>query len=231
LLSKRLPLYSSFHDLTQDVIHCRLCKRLVHYRETVPPKEIYKDENYWRKPVPGFGDPKAWLMLLGLAPSPHGGNRTGRIFTGDATSKFLLHCLYQVGLSNQPTSEYRDDGLLLNGCYMTAAVKCVPPAHKPTREEFLNCSRYLFSEFYLLKNLKVVLALGKSAFDSCLKVAKAQGCSTSGLKFRHGAKYELKNFPTLYASYHPTPRNTNTGTLTESMFCGLLREIQKDSGL
>lgn len=225
---EKLKIYSSMEELNTHVINCYKCDRLVAYREAVPAKKNYEEDLYWRKPLPGFGDPNAWLLLVGLAPSPHGGNRTGRIFTGDETGKFLMHCLYLSGLANQPTSQFADDGLKLKGCYMTAAVKCVPPLHKPAPVEIRNCSGYLYNEIYHLKNLKSILALGRLAFDAIVRYMREKGVVKSSLKFSHGVKYEYENFPTLYGSYHPTPRNVNTGTLTEKMLCDLLQTIQKN---
>lgn len=216
----------SFEKLDQQVCKCRLCPRLVLHRETVEAKPIYAGEKYWRKPVPGFGDENAWLMLLGLAPAPHGGNRTGRPFTGDLSGNFLIRCLYNQGLANQPLSTHWDDGLQLIGCYMTPAVKCVPPQHKPTLEEVRTCAMYLHRELELLKGLRCVLALGKLAFDSYLAYLKGSGVSVKGVKFAHGTIFEFEGYPALCGSYHPTPRNTNTGTLTAEMFEGLLGEIK-----
>lgn len=213
--------------LNKEVIGCRLCPRLVHFRETVPAKPIYAEEVYWRKPVPGFGDPNAWLMLIGLAPAPHGGNRTGRPFTGDLSGDFLVRCLYNQGFANQPLSVNAHDGLQLLECYVAAAVKCVPPLHKPTPQEFLNCSGYLDRELQLLSKLTHVIALGRSAFDAYLRYAKLHGHSTRGMHFEFGKRYPFEKLPTLYGCYHPTPRNTNTGTLTVEMFEGLLAEIRK----
>jgi uracil-DNA glycosylase family 4 len=200
----------------------------VEYRETVPPRASFCHQNYWRKPVPGFGDPHAWLLLTGLAPAAHGGNRTGRVFTGDESGRFLFDALYREGFANQSTSESLDDGLKLHDCYITASVKCAPPQNKPTLQEFINCQAYYQNELRLLKNLTHVLALGKLAFEAFLAFVKANGQSTKGWRFGHGAKYKAEHMPTLYASYHPTPRNTYTGTLTKEMFRELLKQIRED---
>ena len=213
--------------LREEVVSCRLCPRLVEFRETVPPRAAFEDQTYWRKPVPGFGDPKAWLMITGLAPAADGGNRTGRVFTGDPTGRFLYKALYQMGFANQPTSESIDDGLVLNGCYLTAAVKCVPPDNKPLRQEFLNCSRYYHRELNLLTHVKCVLALGRLAFEAYVHDIKLKGAEVRPMKFSHGVHYEPPGFPAVYASYHPSPRNTNTGTLTEKMFLDLLSTIKE----
>lgn len=218
--SKSLPI------LREEIIHCRLCPRLVDFRENVPPRPAFQDQVYWRKPVPGFGDPNGWLLMTGLAPAAHGGNRTGRIFTGDLSARFLMKGLYQSGFANQPNSDSIDDGLKLNGCYITASVKCVPPANKPTRQEFLNCSRYYQNELGLLKNVSKVLVLGKLAFDAFIFYAKSRGFSTKNVVFFHGARYQIGTLPTLYCCYHPSPRNTNTGRLTEKMLLDLLNFIK-----
>lgn len=217
----------SFKLLIDEVVHCRKCPRLVKYREEVPAKKPYLHEHYWRRPVPGFGDPKAKLMLVGLAPAPHGGNRTGRPFTGDLSGKFLYQALYKAGFSNQPYSDYMDDGLILYDCYITASVKCVPPLHKPTKEEFYTCNPYLQREVELLKDLKGVLALGKFAYDAFLRYAKTRIPLKKIPPFSHGLIYPMEGLPTLFATYHPSPRNTNTGTLTEKMFLKVLENCRK----
>jgi uracil-DNA glycosylase family 4 len=219
---------NSFKTLNETIIRCRLCPRLVVYRETEPKRASFADEEYWRKPVPGFGDPDAWLVIIGLAPAAHGGNRTGRVFTGDESGRFLFQGLYLEGLANQPTSLYRGDGLQLIGGYITAAVKCFPPDNKPTHQECINCSQYLENELFLLKNATTVLALGRLGFDAYKKYAKTRGAIVKGVNFGFGASYSLDGLPKLYASYHPTPRNTNTGTLTMDMFRGLLRRIKEE---
>ena len=174
-----------FKKLNQCIVECRLCPRLVHYRETVPVRLAFADEEHWRRPVTGFGDPKAWLVLVGLAPSAQGGNRTGRIFTGDGSARFLIKALHKAGLANQPTSMSADDGLALLGCYMTAAVKCVPPKNRPLPSEIACCRPYLQAELALLKEATTLLALGKVAFDTLLSFAKSQGCYTQGMIFEH----------------------------------------------
>lgn len=221
----------TFESLKCKIIHCRLCERLVQFRETVPPRASFKDEEYWRKPVPGFGDPDAWLILIGLAPAAHGGNRTGRIFTGDESARFLFKCLHRAGFANQPVSESLGDGLVLSGCYMTAAVKCVPPKNLPNPAEVKNCSQYLDAELALLKNKSSLIALGGLAFKSILSYAKKNAQSIQGLSFKHGARYRIGNLPTIYCSYHPSPQNTYTGKLTEQMFIDLLEGIKKDKHL
>jgi len=217
---------SNLAALRSTVISCRLCPRLVQHRESVPARACYAAQCHWRKPVPGFGDPNAWLLILGLAPSPDGGNLTGRIFTGDASAKFLIRNLYEAGLANQPDSLHQDDGLKLQGCYLTATVKCVPPKHRPLPIEIKNCSRYWEQELQLLPHLRCVLTLGQIAFETYKRHLSLRGFDGRSLKFAHGKKYELKGAPLLYASYHPSPQNTNTGVLTDQSFQKLLRELQ-----
>lgn len=210
----------------KTVIHCRKCPRLVEFRENVPPKPAFVNQKFWRKPLPGFGDHRAGLIVVGLAPAGDGGNRTGRIFTGDGTGRFLIKCLYKIGFANQPISEFLNDGLILKDCYLTAAVKCVPPQHKPTRQECLNCNPYFVQELEMLTELKAVLVLGRFAFDAFLLTLKKKEIPTKGLVFKHGTSYVLSNGLKLYCSYHPSPRNVNTGTLTEKMFLNVLKKIK-----
>lgn len=218
--------YTSLEALKVIVEDCRLCKRLVRYRETVEPKPQYKDQSYWRRPVAGFGDPDSYLFILGLAPAAHGGNRTGRVFTGDESGNFLIKLLYKAGYANQDTSLSRDDGLVFTHCYLTAAVKCAPPLNKPTQKECDTCSQYWHNELRLLKKVTSVLVLGKFAFDAFCSYAKLQGHCTKNVHFKHGAIYPFPGLATLYVSYHPSPRNTNTGKLTAEMFLDLLDLIQ-----
>lgn len=222
-----MKFFNSLEKLEECVVNCRLCPRLVAYRESVTPKKGYENQDYWKRPVPGFGDPHAWLLITGLAPSAHGGNRTGRIFTGDQSGKFLFNALYKEGLANQPTSDSIDDGLQLKGCFITAAVKCAPPHNKPTSKEFSNCSSYYHNEHHLLKKVTHVLALGKLAFDAYLEYARKQGASTRGVRFVHGASYAFEGLPILWGSYHPSPQNTQTGKLSEAMFRSVLRAVKK----
>ncbi|MGH9920032.1 MAG: uracil-DNA glycosylase [Nitrososphaerales archaeon] len=223
-----MTLSTTLAELTEAVVQCRRCPRLVRYRETVPPRKSFKSEKYWRRPVPGFGDPDASLVVIGLAPAAHGGNRTGRVFTGDESGRFLVRALYEAGFANQPVSEARDDGLVYTDCYVTAAVKCVPPQDKPTAEEFENCSAWLDSELRLLTNARAIVALGRGAFDAYLGYAASRGRMTRGMRFSHGGKYILEGLPTLYASYHPSPRNTHTGKLTRRMLVLLLKRVRRE---
>lgn len=176
--------------------------------------------------MPGYGDPNAWFMILGLAPAAHGANRTGRLFTGDPSAKFLTQALFDEGLANQPTSEYFDDGLELIGGFMTAAVKCVPPENKPLAEERHECSVFLEEELKLLENLKVVLALGSFAHRAYLNYLKAKGHDVRKKNFKHGAVYYFDNEPSLYDSFHPSPQNTYTGKLTAEMLRAVLKNMK-----
>ena len=217
-------------SLEKKVIKCRQCIRLVNFREKVAieKRKSYANWEYWGKPVPGYGTETAKIMILGLAPAAHGGNRTGRVFTGDKSAEFLFKCLYHVGLSNQPNSEHRNDGLKLNG-YITAAVKCVPPGDKPTAEEKENCEKFLDEEFKILKNIKIVLGLGKIGFDSCLKyIRKQYPLKMKDYKFGHGVRYEMPNDIILYGAFHPSPRNVNTGRLNFDMMVKFLNQIKDE---
>ena len=183
---------------------------------------------FWGKPLLGFGDPKGRLLILGLAPAAHGGNRTGRMFTGDGSAQFLMAALHQFGFANQPTSNSVDDGLQLEDAYMTAIARCAPPKNKPKPNEIANCKRYWTQELRLLGNVRIVLALGRVAFDAYVRFLKEQGIETKNLRFRHAAFYKLpKPHPALCASYHPSRQNTQTGKLTVRMFAKVFREIRK----
>jgi uracil-DNA glycosylase family 4 len=213
--------------LARELTGCVRCERLVRYRESVTPRRSFRNAEYWRRPVPGFGDPDAWLMIVGLAPAAHGGNRTGRVFTGDESGRFLAKSLYLTGFANQPVSVDRDDGLVYAGCYVTAAVKCAPPSDRPTREEFTNCREYLRKEIELLTGVTHVLALGQMAFHAYLETLREDGLALRGARFSHGASFVLGK-TRLYASYHPSPRNTHTGKLTTQMLVRLLNRIRKE---
>src|SRR2546428_9264216 len=197
--------YRTIEEVSLEVVSCRRCKRLVSNRARLAVGASYCQEEYWRRPGAGFGDPNAGLIIIGLAPAAHGGNRTGRVFTGDESGRFLVSSLHEAGYSNQPTSESRGDGLVLFDCYITAAVKCAPPQNRPTREEFENCSSYLEAELSLMVRAESVLTLGGQAFSSFLRHVGKNGGRVRGLKFTHGRRYEIPGFPTLYASYPPTP--------------------------
>ena len=206
----------SLERVTQEVIDCRKCPRLVAWRERVAieRRAAYKDQTYWARPVPGFGDPNARLLIVGLAPAAHGGNRTGRIFTGDRSGDWLFGALYRAGYANQPTSASRDDGLQLIDAYISASVRCAPPDNKPTIQERDNCAPYLERETRLLKNVRVIVCLGKFAYDN---VARLTGLR-SRPAFRHGVEVALPDGRRLLGSFHPSQQNTFTGKLTVSMF-------------
>jgi len=208
--------------LNQEIIQCTRCPRLVAYREQIgrEKRRAYRDHEYWARPVPGFGDPRARVLILGLAPGAHGSNRTGRPFTGDASGKFMYPILYKLGFASQPNAESRKDGLRLIDCYITAAVRCAPPDNKPLLSELQNCAEYLDRELAILKNVKVVVALGKIGFDAYLAYLKRTGNvqRTAAFKFAHAASYAMPNGITLLASYHPSNQNTATGKLTVTMF-------------
>jgi uracil-DNA glycosylase len=217
--------------LNERVIHCRKCPRLVRYREQVARvrKRAFRDAVYWARPSPGFGDPAARLVIVGLAPAAHGGNRTGRMFTGDCSGDFLYDCLHRAGFANQPTSVDRNDGLRLTGAYITAVCRCAPPANKPLPSEILNCRPFLEEDLALIEP-RAVLALGGIALRGYLAVLKQHGLITSlaPYPFKHGASYKLPgDLPRLFASYHPSQQNTFTGRLTKPMFLAVLRRIRR----
>jgi uracil-DNA glycosylase family 4 len=218
-------------ELNREVISCTRCPRLVAYREMVARerRRAYRDCEYWGKPVPGFGDPDARVLVLGLAPGAHGSNRTGRPFTGDASGKFMYPILYQAGFSNQPNATDRDDGLKLHDLYITAAARCAPPDNKPLPKELANCAPYLDREILGLARVKVVVALGKIAFDTYLNFLKGLGLlkSRKDHVFGHGACYKMPDGKTLLASYHPSNQNTQTGKLTRPMFLRIFKEAQR----
>jgi uracil-DNA glycosylase family 4 len=221
----------SLGTLQAEIVRCRVCPRLVAWREEVARKKVrrYRDEEYWGKPIPGFGDPEARLVLVGLAPAAHGGNRTGRIFTGDRSGDWLYGALYAFGFANQPTSRHRDDGLALKDAYVTAAVRCAPPDNKPMREEMDACRSYLVRELALLRRVRVVVALGKIAFDSCLQVRRELGREVPRPlpRFGHGKTYRMPEGVTIIASFHPSQQNTQTGRLTRAMFHAVFRRARR----
>ena len=221
---------SALAVLNKEVINCTRCPRLVAYLEQIgrEKRRAYRDHEYWARPVPGFGDPHASVLILGLAPGAHGSNRTGRPFTGDASGKFMYPILYKVGFASQPNADHRDDGLKLIDCYITAAVRCAPPDNKPLLSELANCAPYLDREMAILKSVKVVLALGKIGFDAYLAHLKRIGLvqRTSMYKFGHAAEYKMPDGVTLLASYHPSNQNTATGKLTAKMFEDVFRRAK-----
>ena len=217
--------------LQRRIIRCRKCPRLVLYRERsgTVKKRAFQEWDYWSRPVHSFGDPSARVCAIGLAPATHGGNRTGRMFTGDASARFLLKALYETGFASQPSSEYRDDGLVLHDMYLTAALRCAPPADRPTAQEVANCGQFLAQELALLPELRAVLALGRIAFAAYLHLVSHESGGALRLPFRHGARYPLgEGLPILFVSYHPSPRNHNTGRLTHSGFVALLEEVKRE---
>jgi uracil-DNA glycosylase len=224
-------LIESLEQLNEEIVHCRKCPRLVEYREKVAreKRRAFRDWEYWGRPVPGFGDPRAKLLILGLAPAAHGGNRTGRVFTGDRSGDFLYEALHRMGFANQPGSTRRDDGLTLKDAYIAATVRCAPPANKPLPSELANCRPYFEAELRLIRP-RAILALGSIAMRAYLGMLKERGKieSLSTFSFRHGASYRLPGeLPRLFASYHPSQQNTFTGKLTEAMLVRVLREIQR----
>lgn len=213
---------SAFAALQERIVRCERCPRLVPYRQQVAREKVrrYQEWEYWGRPVPSFGDPKARLLVVGLAPAAHGGNRTGRVFTGDRSGDWLFSALHAFGFANQPTSIHRNDGLKLHDCYITAAIHCAPPANRPLREEFAACRPYLLEELALLPSVRVVVALGGQAFAVVLAALQEAGRTLPSPRpaFRHGAVYHLSDGLTLIASYHPSQQNTFTGKLTQEMF-------------
>jgi uracil-DNA glycosylase family 4 len=217
--------------LNREIIACTKCPRLVAYREQVAreKRRAYRDHDYWGKPVPGFGDPNARVLIMGLAPGAHGSNRTGRPFTGDASGNFMYPVLHQTGFANQPTATDRNDGLLLHDLYITAAARCAPPDNKPLPEELANCAPYLDREIEGLRKLQVVVALGKIGFDAYLNYLKRRGLlkNKAPYDFAHGAQYEMPDGKILLASYHPSNQNTQTGKLTRKMFVEIFKEAAR----
>ena len=216
-------------ELNAQIVACRKCPRLVAYREEVArtKRRAFQDWDYWGKPIPGFGDPHGELLILGLAPAAHGGNRTGRVFTGDRSGDFLYDALYRAGFANQPTSTYRGDGLELKNAYVAAAARCAPPANKPLPSELVNCRPYLERELEILRP-RAILALGRIAMLAYLAALKHAGKIQTFAKFpfAHGVSYEFgADVPRLFLSYHPSQQNTFTGKLTEAMLVRVLTDI------
>jgi uracil-DNA glycosylase family 4 len=218
-------------QLNREVVACTRCPRLVEYRERIAreKRRAYLAWDYWGKPVPGFGDPNACVLVLGLAPGAHGSNRTGRPFTGDASGKFMYPIIYEAGFSNQPNATDRTDGLVLKNLYITAAVRCAPPHNKPLPPELANCAPYLEREMDGLKKVRVVVALGRVGFEAYLNYLKRRGLlkNKNPYLFKHGARYKMPDGKTLLASYHPSNQNTQTGKLTYRMFENIFREAAR----
>jgi len=218
---------SALRVLNQEIVNCRRCPRLTEYRETIGrvKRRAYIDQEYWAKPVPGFGDPNARVLLLGLAPGAHGSNRTGRPFTGDGSGDFMYPVLYKAGFASQPLATSINDGMKLHDAYITSAVRCAPPGNKPLPQEIKNCAEYLDRELALLKNVRVVVALGRIGFDAYLNHLKRHGLihSRAPYVFGHGRYYAMPDGRILLASYHPSLQNTKTGKLTAAMFLEIFK--------
>jgi uracil-DNA glycosylase family 4 len=222
---------SQLEQLNQEIIACTRCPRLIAHCQKIglEKRRAYRDFEYWSKPVPGWGDPKGRMLILGLAPGAHGSNRTGRPFTGDGSGHFLYRVLHKTGFASQPTSTHQGDGLTLTDAYITAAVHCAPPGNKPTPLEIANCSSHVEKEITLLRQVRVVMVLGRIAFDAYLNFLKRQGLlkSKAGFVFAHGAHYPLPDGRTMLCSFHPSLQNTNTGKLTEKMMVDVLKKARK----
>jgi uracil-DNA glycosylase family 4 len=222
---------ASLEELNARIVICDRCERLRAYCAEVARvrRRAYVDQEYWGRPIPSFGDPQARVLVLGLAPGAHGSNRTGRIFTGDGSGDFLYPVLHEAGFASQPKAVSRDDGMRLTDLWISAVVRCAPPANKPTPEEQRNCAPWLDDEIRLLGNLRVVVCLGKIAFDGFLAHQMRIGHipARAGFAFRHGAEYALPGGLTLLASYHPSLQNTNTGKLTRPMFLAVFNRARQ----
>ena len=219
----------NFQSLNSRIIKCKKCPRLVKFRKKIAneKRKQYINQHYWGKPINGFGDSKAEILFVGLAPAAHGGNRTGRVFTGDKSSEFLYKCLYKAKISNQSYSINLNDGLKLKNAFITTALKCVPPGDKPTKIELNNCFGFFKKEIEHLKNLKIIVALGKIAFDACVDFYKANYNFNKKIKFGHSKFYQLPNDILLIGSYHPSPRNVNTGRININKMTSLFKKIEK----
>lgn len=221
----------SLQELNEQIVGCRKCPRLVEWRERVAreKKRMYRSEEYWGKPVPGWGDPKARVYIIGLAPAAHGGNRTGRVFTGDSSGDFLYSSLYRAGFANKPTSVSRDDGLKLTDVYIGAAARCAPPDNKPSLQEFANCNPYLQREFELFPNVRILIGLGLIGFNAALGVLNKHGIALPRPrpKFGHNVLYRLGQYSVI-GTYHPSRQNTNTGKLTQAMFDAVFARARQE---
>jgi uracil-DNA glycosylase len=226
-----MELESEFRELERQIVQCRRCQRLVEWRERVAREKVrrFKSEEYWGRPLPAFGMPAASLIVIGLAPAAHGGNRTGRLFTGDRSGEWLYDALYKYGFANQPTATGLNDGLILDDCLITAVLRCAPPDNKPLPEEIANCRNYLLQEFRLAVNTRIVIVLGQIAFRAFLKTwPEASGqMQNQGPKFSHGGEWALSECVTLISSYHPSQQNTQTGKLTRPMFHSIFHRARQ----
>ena len=218
-----------FKKLNKTIVNCKKCPRLTNFikKISIEKRKQNINEKYWGKPVTGFGDTKARLMIIGLAPAAHGGTRTGRAFTGDKSGDFLFKSLYSVKIANQNFSNNIKDGLILKSTYITNILKCVPPGDKPMNNELTSCSGYFVKELDYLKDLKVIVTLGKVAFDNCLKIYKKRFRIDQKFSFKHNRKYSLPDGRILIACYHPSPRNVNTKVITSLMINQLFRKAKK----
>ena len=225
------PAENSLRVLEGKIIQCRQCRRLVHWREKVGREKVkrFANENYWARPVPGFGDHQARLLLVGLAPAAHGANRTGRMFTGDESGRWLYRALYRAGFANTGESLHRDDGLVLKDCYITASLRCAPPQNKPLPKELATCRPFLIDELGLLQKVEIVVGLGKVGFETAVRAYREAGLISLQKKpvFRHGRVHRLDPF-TFIASYHPSQQNTFTGKLIEPMFDAVFRFAKQE---
>ena len=222
-----------FKKLNKTIVKCKKCPRLTNFIKKISLEKRKQNfnEKYWGKPVTGFGDVNARLMIIGLAPAAHGGTRTGRAFTGDKSGNFLFKSLFSVKISNQDFSENKDDDLKLKSTYITNILKCVPPGDKPMNEELSQCSNYFIKEIDYLTKIKVIVTLGKVAFDNCIKIYKKKFYINNKFKFIHGKKYLLPDNKILIACYHPSPRNVNTKVVTHAMINSLFKKAKKISKL
>ena len=217
--------------LNKSIVDCQQCTRLVRFREKIASekRKQYKNETYWGKPITGYGDQEAKLLMVGLAPAAHGGNRTGRVFTGDRSADFLFKCLFEAGFCNQPISINKNDGLVLKNLYLTTALKCVPPGDKPTSSELKTCFKFFNKEINLLTNTSTILALGKIAHDACINYYKQNyDIKNKDYIFSHGSENKLPDNKVLIGSYHPSPRNVNTGRINKIKMVNLLIKVKKD---
>jgi len=220
---------NNLNYLNKKIIKCNKCSRLVKFRKKISKikRKLYLHQKYWGKPITGFGDINGKILFVGLAPAAHGGTRTGRVFTGDKSSDFLYKCLYNAKISNQPTSTHINDGLKLNKAFITTALKCVPPEDKPLKKELENCSNFFNQEIINLKKLKIIVALGKIAFDTCIYFYRSNYNLKLKMKFQHGKIFNLYKDILLVACYHPSPRNVNTGRITEKKMTNLFKKVIK----
>ena len=217
-------------NLNKSIIHCTKCERLVNFREKIAKekRKQYFDQDYWGKPITGYGDQNAKLLMVGLAPAAHGGNRTGRVFTGDRSADFLFSCLYKTGFASQPDSVNRNDGLKLYNMYLTTALKCVPPEDKPTSKELKTCFNFFNQEINHLKKITTIVALGKIGHDACINYYKQYyEIKNKDFMFSHGSTNILPDKKILIGSYHPSPRNVNTGRIDQNKMVNLLNKIKK----